>query len=201
MNIFETHIFIVKVSMYVGVAFLISSSLLLLIILLNRIRVIAMDRRERRYVKKWRESLLDTIDNKPSNIDFVPNKHKEISLIVWNDFQDLLKGVERERLNKMAKSLSLDSFAITLLKSNKEDKKLLGVQTLGNMAEEDYFPKIENLFSNSKSLTIVLESLHTMVKINPERSVSNLLYFFKTRDYYPDYKIAVYFKIWELRYF
>ena len=48
MNIFETHIFIVRISMYVGIAFLALSTALLLIVLINRVRANRKRRQEQR---------------------------------------------------------------------------------------------------------------------------------------------------------
>jgi hypothetical protein len=177
--------------MYVGVAFLVSSTILLIGVFINRVRIISKNSLEKKYLKTWRKILLTSIDSIPDNLKKIPHNYKEISLIMWNDFIGLLKGHEKEQLIRLANSLDLNSYALETIDSKREDKKLLAIQSLGNLENKEYFSKLESAYFKNRSTTIKLEAIHSMAKIEPEKSVSKLIDFFKNRDYYPNYKIAV----------
>ena len=191
MNIFETHIFIVRISMYVGIAFLALSTALLLIVLINRVRANRKRRQEQEFLKKWRNILLQAIFEIPESFTKIPDRYKKVSTIVWNDFLDNLKGEEKQRLIILAKKLNLDSFALKKLDSRKDDERILAIKALGNFGEKSVFSKLSSISSNSKNVTIKLEAFHSMAKIDPSRAVNKILNFLKSEVYYPNYKMAL----------
>ena len=54
----------------------------------------------------------------------------------WNYLHDSLRGESKQKLNELDTSLNLSEKCLTLLKSRNLEKKLLAIETLGNLGKK-----------------------------------------------------------------
>lgn len=190
MDLVSTNIFIIKISLYVGIFFLASSTVLFTFIFLNRLRIIRKHRKEEEFTNKWRPILLENLYKIPDSLEPVPAKYNTAFLILWNNLQDVLKGKEKEHLNQLARSLQMDQTAFRMLSSRKMVNQLLGILVLGNLGEKKAFDKIKAI-SEKNNITLSMTALHSMAKIEPEKTIKPLLSYIKERNEWPSYKVVM----------
>lgn len=189
MNIFKTHILIIKYSFWAGMVFVFLSIFLFTVIIVNRLYVARQQRRHQIFLKKWRPILLDNLYSIPTSLTAVPKRDTTSFLLLWNHLQEILKEDARDRLAILARSLEIDKVAIKMLASRKTSKCLLALSVLGNLRKEQAWDKIEK-FVNNKNMLLSLTALNALAKINPTRAVQIIIDFMVKQDNWPDYKIA-----------
>jgi hypothetical protein len=190
MSIIATNIFIIRISLFIGFFFVISSLFLFTIIILKRYQFNKKEKREEAFTKKWRPILLENLYRLPENIESISPKDSNAFLLLWNNLQSILKGPEKEQLNQLARSLKMDQAAYKLLFSRKRSQQLLGIIVMGNLKQESSWQKLSE-FSKMENITLAMSALQSMAKINPGTTIHSALSFMKTRNDWPDYKMIM----------
>ncbi len=189
MSLIQTHILIVRISMYVGLFFFIFSLLVFSIIVINRMVLNYRKKREAKFIEKWHKIIIESMHQLPDSVERVPKRHYESFFIMWNNIQDNLLGREKERLNELLKMLGMDKVATKMLDSKSNVKRILAALVLGNLEHEQAYDRLEEV-SQGKSIHLVLAALHSLVKIDQERAIRPLFSFLKTKKSYPTYKMG-----------
>jgi HEAT repeat protein len=83
----------------------------------------------------------------------------------------------------------MDQIADKMLSSRRFSERLLAIAVLGNLGAEQSWYKIYG-FSESSNMTLAINAIHALAKINPEKAVSVVLAFMVHREDWPNYKIA-----------
>lgn len=192
MNLISTNIFIIRISLFIGFFFLFSSLFLFIIIIANRIRLVKKKRDEEAFIKKWRPIILENLYRLPETVEKFPAKYNTAFLILWNNLQDILRGPEKEQLNQLAKALEMDQVARKMLSSRKMVQQLLGVLVIGNLKDQTSFSVLKDI-TEKENMTLAMAALHSLAKINPEKTVQPLLNFMKDKEDWPDYKVIAIF--------
>jgi len=190
MDVFTTNIFIIKISTFLGFFFVFSSIILFIIILLKRVYLIKKEKRDSKLLEEWRPILLANLYSLPPSFDKISKKNTTLFLIFWNNLQDILKGPEKEQLNHLARLLHMDQAAIKMLSSRKLSQRLLAIAVLGNLREEQAWDKIQH-FSESSNMTLAINAMHALTRIDPERVINIVISFMIDTQDWPDYKIAM----------
>lgn len=102
-------------------------------------------------------------------------------LFYWNYLQESLRGDAQNNLNGLAASLDLETRTAALLKKSKLPKKLLAMNTLGNLRSGNSWNDLEKI-AKSPDSTISAWALRALFRINPERSIRSLLPMIHTRE-------------------
>jgi len=147
------------------------------------------EKHDNKLLKEWRPILLDNLYSNTSFIK-VSKKNSTLFLILLNNLQEVLKGPEKEQLNKLAKSLRMDQLAIKMLSSRKLSKRLLSISILGNLREEQAWDKIYYL-SQNENMTLAINALHALSKINPKKTITIVVSFMTNTQDWPEYRIAM----------
>jgi len=190
MGFLKTNIFIIRVSSSIGFFFFFSSIVLFILLLLKRFYLIHKEKRNNLFLEKWKPILLDNLYSLPESFTNIPKKNVTLFLILWNNLQEILNGPENEQLNQLARSLHMDQEAIQMLYSRKFSKRLLAISILGSLRHEQSWDRIYD-FSQSSNMTLAINALDALAKINPERSINTVITFMTNRKDWPKYKIAM----------
>lgn len=75
-------------------------------------------------------------------------KHLPHFLFDWNYLHESISGESKKGLNDLGDSLNLDKMTVNLLNSPFVDKRLMAVNTLGNLGNMASYPGIEQLIAN-----------------------------------------------------
>jgi hypothetical protein len=156
---------------------------------MNRNILSLRKKRESVFVSKWQLNLVEAIHEDVHIYEKIPKRYYQTFMIMWNNFQDNLIGMEKDRLNELFIKLNMDKVAMNMLKSRHDEDRLLATLVLGNLKYED---AVDNLLISSKdnNIHLALASIHSLVKVDQERAIDPLVGFIKARDRYPVYKIS-----------
>lgn len=115
-----------------------------------------MHKRSKTVSKAWEETLFAA--TAISNVSDLPSQLPRLSLLEkkdmphflsnWNYLHESLAGESKIGLNLLGKHLKIQEASLGLLKSPFVDKRLLAINTLGNLADGKAFPSIEDLIED-----------------------------------------------------
>lgn len=111
----------------------------------------ASENKRRRIVnRRWETTLFKAVDNEFTirNRRRLTKKHLPYFLHDWNYLHESISGDSKDGLNDLGESLELHSMTHELLKSPFVDKRLMAVNTLGNLGSAASYLSIEELIAD-----------------------------------------------------
>lgn len=147
---------VIAFNMAVTVAWWIGSSFVALSLVVAGVMVVlrswsASARKRREIVnRRWERTLFKAVDNESTfgNRRNLTREHLPQFLHDWNYLHESISGDSKNGLNNLGESLKLHSMTYELLKSPFVDKRLIAVNTLGNLGCTASYPSIEELLAD-----------------------------------------------------
>ena len=158
-------------------------------VIVKRLFLMKQERRQQAFIDKWRPILLDNLYSAPDSLTAVAAKDTLSFLILWSNMQETLQGEAKDQLNVLARSLEMDQRAIEMLSSRKLSRRLLAVTVLGHLREDEVWADIESLVYE-KRITLAINALHALARINPLRATHVIVPFLAETDNWPEYRVA-----------
>lgn len=160
----------------------------------------ARERRET-VIEEWEETLFKATDvsvaaffaedaaavsNETTNISPESNltlgrKDLPHFLYEWNYLHESLAGESKKGLNFLADSLELTDMTLGLLRSPFLDKRILAINTLGNLGKENSYKKIEKLLGDRDPI-ISSWAWRALFRINTEKTIEKHLRLIAARE-------------------
>ncbi len=91
-------------------------------------------------------------------------------LYEWNYIHESLIGDSKRGLNFLARTLDLSSLAVKALTSSALDRRLLAINTLGNLGDEKAFPEIEKILDD-RDPVIASWAWRALFRINTPKTI------------------------------
>lgn len=140
-------------------------------------------------------SLFETEDSTDSNLKafgdtanrfLEENKHFErrdlpYLLFEWNYIHESLLGDSKKGLNFLAEKVDLPSLAIKALKSSSLERRLLAINTLGNLADQDAYSELEKILDD-RDPVISSWAWRALFRIDESRTINEHLYMIARRE-------------------
>ncbi len=174
----------VSIAWWTGASFTVLSLACIAFMLWLRRWADAARKRQAEVARKWEESLFRATD--PSAADALSGEKlieagrklekSELPhfLYEWNYLHESLAGESKKGLNELADALRLDGMTIALLKSPFLDKRILAVNTLGNLGKEDAYGELEKLLADRDPI-ISSWAWRALFRINTEKTIEKHL--------------------------
>ena len=175
--------------LWVGLAVLGVTLLLLLHTLLLRARLMRRQRHERQFVEKWRPLMMQGMTEVPKFLPQVPQSEWHIFLSLWIHFQDTSHGESRLKLNQLAWTCGMDHAARQLLDHRSVRTRLTAVTTLGYLQEKNAWARLKNMVNDPHPL-LSLASARALTQIDAKAALPELLPLFTRRHDWPLNKIT-----------
>jgi hypothetical protein len=119
-----------------------------------------------RNAHKWTEVSPECAANKRNNLNRnLVNKELPSFLYIWNYVHDSLRGDSKISLNSLGNDLNLEENCLRLLKSKFVQKRLIAIETLGNLRSEKSVPFLK-VFSTHKDPVVSLSAVRSLLRIN-----------------------------------
>jgi HEAT repeats len=106
------------------------------------------------------------------DIEPLPKQDLPDFLFLWNYLHESLRGESKEHLNLLAQNLKIDNSTYQMLKSRSLKKKILAINTFGNMREQKAYSEIEKLV-HYRDPIISLWAWRALFRINFEETLAN----------------------------
>ncbi|MGH8753534.1 MAG: HEAT repeat domain-containing protein [Burkholderiales bacterium] len=175
--------------LWLGLAVLGITLLLLLHTLLLRTRLSLRRRREREFLKKWRPLLMRGMTETPESLPRIAKAEWQIFLSLWTHFQETFRDESRTKLNQLAWACGMDDAARQLLDHRSVRTRLMAVSTLGYLQEKKAWAKLRNLIDDPHPL-LSLAAARALLQIDPRQALPILIPLFTGRHDWPLNKIA-----------
>jgi hypothetical protein len=147
------------------------------------LRVVA-DRREAREAdirQRWQPVFLQAIDGLPYELPRIYGRDRELILLVWLQFSEMLRGSARNRLRAMARELQLVGTAQRLLHRGDMRGRLLAVVGLGRMEAHETWDELSPLIADPNPVLSLLAA-RSLLQLDPARAAMPVLASVARRD-------------------
>jgi hypothetical protein len=155
----------VTIAWWTGASFTALSLFCVAVMFSLRSRTAAARKRRAAVIEKWEETLFRATDISPpddfsgtagADAEAAANPLGELGralgkkelpdfLYEWNYLHESLAGDSKKGLNFLADALELNEMTLELLKSPFLDKRILAINTLGNLGQENAYAELEKL--------------------------------------------------------
>jgi len=176
-------------ALWAGAAVAALSVLLVLAIFVLRAALVWRNRRQARFLARWRPLLMESLVVPPRNLPALRGGDVLDCLLLWNHLQGSVRGDARERLNGFARAAGLDRAARRLLTRHGSRRRLLAIVTLGQLGEQDVRPVLRRL-AEAAHPVLSLTAARALVQIDREAAVPMLMPAFAARTDWPVNRVA-----------
>ncbi|MDA8254494.1 MAG: HEAT repeat domain-containing protein [Betaproteobacteria bacterium] len=152
-------------------------ALILLILVAIVLLRIAADRkalRAARIKESWTPVFLNAIEGLPYRLPRVHGRDRELIMLVWLQFSEMLRGAARLRLRDMARELQLAGMAMRLMRRGDMRGRLLGAVSLGRMEAVEARDALAALITDPNPVLSLLAA-RSLLQIDPAGSAATVL--------------------------
>lgn len=184
---------IIRFAFFIGVAVAVLSCLLVLQVILLRFLLIRRERRKAEFLALWRPLMAQSATGEGGSYPRVPDADTKEFLILWNHLQELIRGVSKESLNQMARSVEMNLTAKKQLLRGAFAERVLAMMTLGNLRDQSAWSTLVDLMHDESPL-ISLAASSSLMKIDAEAGIILFMPLVLLRDDWPSVKVAMILK-------
>ena len=141
-----------RLVLWTGVGVFCLAILLMIVIGWLRAALVLRQRREQRFIEKWRPLLTMGLEAAPASLPVIARADQYTFFSLWNYFHESLRGESKDRLNDLAASCGMDRVARTLLQRRSLRARLIAVTTLGNLRDRGVWEELERLAADPHPL-------------------------------------------------
>ena len=167
--------------------------LLVLQVIVLRILLIRRERRKANFRALWRPLMAQSAIGESASYPQVLDVDTKEFLILWNHLQELIRGVSKDHLNQLARSVGMHLTAQKLLLRGTFAERVLAMMTLGNLREQSSYSTLVNLMRDENPLTSLAAS-SALMEIDADAGISLFISLVLSRDDWPSAKIATILK-------
>ncbi len=172
----------------VGLAFL-----LVLQVILLRFLLIRRERRKANFLALWRPLMAQSATGESATYPRVDEADTREFLILWNHLQELIRGVSKDSLNELARSVSIHLTVKKLLLRGTFAERILAMMTLGNLREKSAWGTLSDLMHDESPL-VSLAASSALMKIDASEGINLFMPLVLLRDDWPSAKVAMILK-------
>ncbi|MEQ1525227.1 MAG: HEAT repeat domain-containing protein [Gallionella sp.] len=172
----------------VGLAFL-----LVLQVIVLRFLLIRREQRKAKFLALWRPLMAQSATGESAIYPRVAEADIKEFLILWNHLQELIRGIAKDGLNKLAHSVGMNLTAKKLLRKGVFAEKVLAMMTLGNLRDKSAWASLTDLMHDESPL-ISLAASSSLMKIDAEAGIHLFMPLVVLREDWPPVKVAMILK-------
>jgi len=163
--------------------------LLIVQVVLMRVMLIYREKRKSRFLEVWRPLMVQSLSGNVQHCPPVLKADAAVLLNLWNHFQQSLRGEAKERLNQLARDVSLDMLALNLLRSRRMAEQLLAMMTLGHLRNKSAWRALSDLLEDGSPI-VSLAAARALMQIDASAAVDVFMPLLVVREDWPSARIA-----------
>jgi hypothetical protein len=172
-----------------GIAVFAITLLLLAAIVILRLFADRREAREAAIRQGWQPVFLQAIDGLPYEMPRIHGRDREVIMLVWLQFTEMLRGAARDRLRAMARELQLPGTAQRLLQRGDMRGQLLAVVALGRMQAAAAADALAALMADENPVLSLLAA-RSLLQIDAERAAAPVMAAIARRDDWSRARVA-----------
>ena len=178
-----------KLLLWVGVAVVGITMLLLVQTVMLRVQLILRRRREQRLAALWQPLFAQSMAVLPQSLPPIARSDWDAFLRLWNNTQESLSGESKHKLNQLAWACGVSHAAQQLLSQNSMRARLIAVTALGHLQEKNAWARLRRMADDPHPL-LSLAAARALMQIDAKTALTELLPLFTRRHDWPLNKIA-----------
>ena len=180
---------LLRFALHSGIAVFALTGLLLAAIVVLRLLAAGREAREAHMRQEWQPVFLHAIEGLPYQMPRIVGRDREMILLVWLQFTEMLRGEARERLRTMANALQLPGTALRLLGRGDMRGRLLAVGGLGRMRTTDAWEDLSVLMTDANPVLSLLAA-RSLLQIDAGRAAAPVMAVIAQREDWSRARIA-----------
>lgn len=168
---------VVWIAFWGGVSVIALTLVLLAAILLVRAIQMVKEARHQKVVEEWRPMLICSLDPRGDAPERVPRLRKRDAipvLLLWNYYQQSLRGESVAGLNDIARRGGFAEAARQLLDSRSVRRRLLAVETLGHLGDVGSWDDLEELLYTTNTY-VSMAAARALLRLHPREAMSQVV--------------------------
>ena len=178
-----------KLMLWLGLAIVGVTLLLLVQTVLLRMQLIMRQRREQRLTEQWQPLFAQSMSALPQPLPPIAKSDWDAFLRLWNHTQESLSGESKQKLNQLAWACGANHVAQQWLAQKSMRARLIAVTTLGHLQEKNAWAMLKSITDDPHPL-LSLTAAHALMQIDANAALTELLPLFTRRHDWPLNKIA-----------
>lgn len=163
-----------------------------------RVATIISNRQRQHLVSRWRgifaAAMLSAHDAEQELLPDIRRDQRTYLLEEWNRARVTVAGSAIDNLVTVAERLGLPTLARKLLRKRHLSAKLLAVQSLGHMRDQQSWTAIEELIDSPNSALSITAAV-ALVDIDAERAIPRLIPMIEVRTDWPRTRVALFLRM------
>lgn len=165
---------LLRLALLGGLAVFTLTLLILVAIVVLRIAADRKALRTARIKERWTPAFLNAIEGLPYRMPRIYGRDRELIMLVWLQFSEMLRGAARLRLRDMARELQLAGTAMRLMRRGDMRGRLLAVVGLGRMQAVEARDTLAVLITDPNPVLSLLAA-RSLLQIDPAGSAAAVL--------------------------
>ncbi len=181
---------IINLVILLAIGIITTSLLLLLLMLRVRLHQATQEDHKKQLLCIWEPVLAAaSIDCSAVQLPALAKKDYPDVLILWNRFQESMRGESKENLIILGRKLGIEALAERMLSSKDESERTIAALTLGNMGARESWPVLEKMALTEVGLSGQVAA-RALARIDPKAASPILIPLFVRRHEWPQSRVA-----------
>jgi HEAT repeats len=178
-----------RLAEWLAIALFVASLLMLILILLLRARRLIRVRRRREFLAVWEPILVRSLEVAFPDVPHLRRRDLMNFLLLWNHLHESLLDETKDRLNQIARALSIGDAALHMLRRRNQRERLLAIMTLGQLRERAAWDSLFEIAEHGGAVLSVAAA-RALVMIDAVTAVPRLMPLLIRRDDWPAARVA-----------
>ncbi|HEX4949423.1 MAG TPA: HEAT repeat domain-containing protein [Blastocatellia bacterium] len=161
---------VVRLVWGIDLLLLLTILLLLLLLIAWRFKLMLEASRTERLFSLWEPLLIESLEETLTEVPRVAKRDRLTWLRLWNRFSESLKDPVREKLNHLARMVTMDQSALEFLRKGNRAEKMVAMTALGQLREERAWELLLTL-AHQKEPLLSLTAAKALLRIDAERAL------------------------------
>lgn len=185
---------IVRYAFWLGLATLCVTLLMAVFLFLMRLHFFYQAARKRQFLATWRPLFVQCLSGVSApRYPLIRTADTKNFLVVWNHFQQSLRGEAKEYLNQLLYDTAIDVRLYKWLRHRSITKRLLAMMTLGHLRNQvAWQPLLTQLYDANPYLSVAAAS--ALIKIDADAAMALVMPLLVARHDWPNTKIIMFLK-------
>lgn len=180
---------LLRIALLSGIAVAAITLLLLIAIIVLRVMADHRDARTAAIKGRWQPVFLHALDGLPYSLPRIYGRDREVIMLIWLHYSELLRGAARVRLRDLARELQLVGTAMRLLHRRDMRGRLLAVVGLGRMEAPEAWAPLYS-FMDDANPVLSMSAARSLLQIDAAKAADPVIAAIAGRDDWSRARVA-----------
>jgi hypothetical protein len=146
-------------------------------------------RHQSKFRAEWAPLLATVVDSYPPRLPRLARRDVVNFLLIWNFYQESLRDVARQRLNRVARRLNIDRAAIRLIRRRGIRDRLIALTAIGHLGEASAWATVAGIAEHDEAV-LSLSAARALLRMDARRGAEFVVALMSKRTDWPAASLA-----------